>query len=153
MDYQETYENGARGTNVGLGGTGRNNYASSNPMQQAYGSPGYNGFGIGFGGRGNSRPAPKPAAPQEVQPNLMPMAAPFTSAMSGTQSGTLQPYINQLTQQGSDALYGGLLNYQPQPMMAGAAGGVPQPSQVPQFNMPQGLLDEQMFAPRPWMGV
>ena len=40
---------------------------------------------------------------------------PFSPTMSGTQAGTLQPYINQQTQQASDALNGGLLG-QPMPM-------------------------------------
>ncbi len=88
--------------------------------------------------------------------NAMPQGNPFTSAMSGTQSGTLQPYINRQTQQASNALYGGLLNYQPQQMQAGNAGGQATPSQVPQgFNLPsaipQGLLSGGQFGNRSWM--
>lgn len=99
------------------------------------------------------KPPLAPKLPTDPSINLSPMATPFTSAMSGTQTGTLQPYINHLTQQGSDALYGGLLNYQPQSMQAGDAGGVPQNSSAPQFNLPveqNGLLGG--FGKRSWMG-
>lgn len=48
---------------------------------------------------------------------------PFTGAMSGTQSGTLQPYVNHQTDLASQALNGGLLNYHPQSFQSGAAGG------------------------------
>jgi hypothetical protein len=96
--------------------------------------------------------------------NAQPAGNPFSSAMSGDKAGTLQPYINRQTQQGSNALYGGLLNYQPQQMQAGDAGGQATPSQVPQgFNIPsaipQGLLSGGgmgggmggMFGKRSWM--
>lgn len=61
---------------------------------------------------------------------------PFGSAMSGTKSGTLQPYVNRMTQNANNALYGGLLGYQPQSIVAGDAGGTPVNSTPPQFNIP-----------------
>lgn len=82
---------------------------------------------------------------------------PFSTAMSGTQSGTLQPYVNRMTQNASNALYGGLLGYQPQSMMAGNAGGTPINSTVPQgFNIPsalQSMMGGQglNFGNRSWM--
>jgi len=83
---------------------------------------------------------------------------PFGTAMSGTQSGTLQPYVNRMTQNASNALYGGLLGYSPQSMVAGDAGGTPQNSSVPQFNLPSAIpqtgqgLNFTGFGNRSWMG-
>jgi hypothetical protein len=82
---------------------------------------------------------------------------PFGTASSGGVKGTLQPYINRQNQQASNALYGGLLGYQPQSMIAGNAGGTPQNSQVPQWMLPSaipqmtqgGLLGN--FGQRSWM--
>jgi len=97
-------------------------------------------------------PAPTPA-PTPAAPSTSMLTNPFASAMSGDQTGTLQDYINRMNQQSSNALYGGLLNYQPQSMMAGNAGGTPMQGQVPQFNLqsaiPQGLLSQ--FGQRSWM--
>ncbi len=79
---------------------------------------------------------------------------PFGTAMSGTKSGTLQPYVNRMTQNASNALYGGLLGYQPQSLIAGDAGGTQQNSTVPQFNMPSALgqgLNFTGFGNRSWM--
>jgi hypothetical protein len=90
---------------------------------------------------------------------------PFGTAMSGTKSGTLQPFINRNTQQASNALYGGLLGYQPQSLVAGDAGGTPQNSMVPNWRLPSaipqphqaqmGLLgpNQPMFGNRSWMGA
>jgi hypothetical protein len=64
---------------------------------------------------------------------------PFTTASSGGVQGTLQPYINRMTQNASNALYGGLLNYQPQSLVAGDAGGTPRNSKVPQWNLPSAI--------------
>lgn len=83
---------------------------------------------------------------------------PFGTAMSGTKSGTLQPYVNRMTQNASNALYGGLLGYSPQSMVAGDAGGTPQNSSVPQFNLPSAIpqtgqgLNFTGFGNRSWMG-
>lgn len=83
---------------------------------------------------------------------------PFGTASSGGQSGTLQPYVNRMTQNASNALYGGLLGYSPQSMVAGDAGGTPQNSTVPQFNIPSALskfgngLNFTGFGNRSWMG-
>jgi len=82
---------------------------------------------------------------------------PFSTAMSGTQSGTLQPYVNRNTQLSSNALYGGLLGYSPQSQVAGDAGGTPQNSTVPQFNLPSAIpttgqgLNFTGFGNRSWM--
>jgi hypothetical protein len=62
----------------------------------------------------------------------------------------LQEYINRNTQNASDALYGGLLNYSPRSLIAGNAGGTPQNSSVPNFNIPAGLLNAS-FGQRSWM--
>lgn len=98
-------------------------------------------------------------------------ADPFGTAMSGTQSGTLQPYVNRMAQNASNALYGGLLGYQPQSMVAGNAGGTPINSQVPNWRLPSaiptlnqgqiGLLGAQanpqqqmgIFGNRSWMAA
>lgn len=83
---------------------------------------------------------------------------PFGTAMSGTKSGTLQPYVNRMTQNASNALYGGLLGYSPQSMVAGDAGGTPVNSTAPQFNIPSALsqygngLNFTGFGNRSWMG-
>jgi len=83
---------------------------------------------------------------------------PFGTAMSGTQSGTLQPYVNRMTQNASNALYGGLLGYSPKSVVAGDAGGTPQNSSVPQFNLPSAIpttgqgLNFTGFGNRSWMG-
>lgn len=81
---------------------------------------------------------------------------PFSTAMSGTQSGTLQPYVNRMTQNANNALYGGLLGYQPQGIIAGDAGGTPVNSTPPQFNLqsaiPQQGLNFTGFGNRSWMG-
>jgi hypothetical protein len=75
----------------------------------------------------------------------------FSSAMSGGKSGTLQPYVNRMTQDANKALYGGLLNYQPSPIVAGDAGGVPVNSTPPQgFNLQSALLNSE-FGKRSWM--
>jgi hypothetical protein len=66
-------------------------------------------------------------------------ANPFTTASSGGVQGTLQPYINRMTQNASNALYGGLLGYRPQSMIAGNAGGTPQNSRVPQWMLPSAI--------------
>jgi hypothetical protein len=64
---------------------------------------------------------------------------PFGTASSGGKQGTLQPYINRMNQNASNALYGGLLGYSPQSMIAGNAGGTPQNSKVPQWNLPSAI--------------
>jgi hypothetical protein len=107
----------------------------------------------------------QPAAPAPVFSN------PFGTAMSGTQSGTLQPFVNRNTQMANNALYGGLLGYQPQQLKSGDAGGTrvnpmpPQwklPSAIPNANQAQvGLLGPQaanynkpqsgIFGNRAWM--
>jgi len=83
---------------------------------------------------------------------------PFGTAMSGTQKGTLQPYVNRMTQNASNALYGGLLGYSPQSIVAGDAGGTPVNSTPPQFNLPSAIpqtgqgLNFTGFGNRSWMG-
>lgn len=111
----------------------------------------------------NSPFAPKPIGAPTASSNTTNISNtrmfgdPFGTAMSGGQSGTLQPYVNRMTQNASNALYGGLLNYQPQSMIAGNAGGTPQNSTVPQgFNIPsalQSMMGGQglNFGNRSWM--
>jgi len=126
--------------------------------------PGYAGSGaggfmfseypnFGFGGRDSEWQPPWATKPTAANGTGM-YGNPFGTAMSGTKSGTLQPYINRMTQNASNALYGGLLGYQPQSLIAGDAGGTPQNSTVPQFNMPSALgqgLNFTGFGNRSWM--
>jgi hypothetical protein len=85
------------------------------------------------------------------QPGTGMFGDPFGTAMSGTKSGTLQPYINRMTQNADNALNGGLLNYAPQSMVAGDAGGTPVNSTPPQgFNLQSALLNGE-FGKRSWM--
>jgi hypothetical protein len=112
--------------------------------------------------------APPMQQAQQVQANTGMYSDPFGTAMSGTQKGTLQPYVNRMTQNASNALYGGLLGYQPQSMVAGNAGGTPVNSTVPKWRLPSaiptpnqgqvGLLGSQanqqpqgIFGNRAWM--
>lgn len=106
------------------------------------------------------RPSQQPINQQQPNTGILNngmFTDPFGTAMSGGQSGTLQPYINRMTQNASNALYGGLLNYQPQSMIAGNAGGTPQNSTVPQgFNIPSALQNYMNgqglnFGNRSWM--
>lgn len=64
---------------------------------------------------------------------------PFASASSGGVSGTLQPFVNRNTSLANNALYGGLLGYQPQQLMAGNAGGTPVSPQPPQWHLPSAI--------------
>jgi hypothetical protein len=76
---------------------------------------------------------------------------PFGTAMSGMMKGTLQPYVNRMTQDANKALYGGLLDYQSSPIIAGDAGGTPINSTPPQgFNLQSALLNGE-FGKRSWM--
>jgi hypothetical protein len=81
--------------------------------------------------------APTGQSQQPQGPNVF--SDPFGTASSGGKQGTLQPYINRMTQNASNALYGGLLGYQPQSLVAGNAGGTPQNSQVPQWRLPSAI--------------
>jgi hypothetical protein len=88
--------------------------------------------------------APKPAAMPASQnmPNTPfsgMFADPFSTAMSGNKSGTLQPFINRNTNLANNALYGGLLGYQPQQLMAGDAGGTPVNPTPPQWKLPSAI--------------
>jgi hypothetical protein len=83
-------------------------------------------------------------APAPVQPQMQSSGMfkdPFGTAMSGTQKGTLQPFINRNTSLANNALYGGLLGYQPQQLMAGDAGGTPVNPTPPQWNLPSAIPD------------
>jgi hypothetical protein len=131
-----------------------------------------NGEYWGFGQYRQWQPPANVQAPQFQAPQVQGAGMyqdPFGTAMSGTQKGTLQPFINRNTQQASNALYGGLLGYSPQSMIAGDAGGAPQNSMVPQWRLHSaiptpnqgqvGLLDAQaspqqmgVFGNRSWMG-
>lgn len=65
---------------------------------------------------------PKPvAAPKPAGVSMF--GNPFSTAMSGTQKGTLQPWINSQVQQANGALNGGLLGFNSPMLMAGNAGG------------------------------
>jgi len=77
---------------------------------------------------------------------------PFATAMSGTQQGTLQPYINSMTNNAYQALYGGLLGGGNPAMQSGNAGGQAMSFQAPQLNLPSLLSNFQGFGNRSWMG-
>jgi hypothetical protein len=64
---------------------------------------------------------------------------PFGTAMSGGVSGTLQPFVNRNTQMANNALYGGLLGYQPQQLKSGDAGGTPVDPTPPQWRLPSAI--------------
>jgi hypothetical protein len=86
---------------------------------------------------GYSPPMP---APQPMMPQSSGMFKdPFGTAMSGTQKGTLQPFINRNTQMANSALYGGLLGYQPQQLKSGDAGGTPVDPTPPQWRLPSAI--------------
>lgn len=97
---------------------------------------------------GNPQPTTTPLAQPTNNSSIL-GGNPFTSAMSGLQKNSLQPYVNYQNLLANNALYGGLLGYQPQSMLAGNAGGIPQSPQAPSFNLP-GILS-QGFSNRPWM--
>lgn len=118
-------------------------------MQLTNTPSGYWGFGkyLGGGSNNNVMQSPIVASPYPFNP----LTNPFSSASSGGVSGTLQPYVNRMTQNANNALYGGLLNYQPQSIVAGNAGGTPVNSTPPQFNIAPSLLNAN-FGNRSWMG-
>jgi hypothetical protein len=99
------------------------------------------------------------AAPMQMEPQQQSSGMyqdPFGTAMSGTQKGTLQPFINRNTLMANNALYGGLLGYQPQQLKAGDAGGNPVSPTPPQFNIPSAIPQGQQgllggFGKRAWM--
>jgi hypothetical protein len=97
-----------------------------------------------------SAPTQQASAPQYQNTGMN--GNPFSTATSGGVSGTLQPYVNRMTQNANNALYGGLLNYQPQPIVAGDAGGTPVNSTPPKgFSLEGGLLNGANFGNRSWM--
>jgi hypothetical protein len=98
----------------------------------------YHGFGLYRPIAAAAPPQPAPVAPVESYKESI-FANPFSTAMSGTETGTLQPYVNRMTQESSDTLYGGLLGYQPQSMVAGNAGGTPINSTVPDWYLPSAI--------------
>lgn len=126
-----------------------------------------------YGDWGNWYPRQQQVQPevqqQPTSPNTGMYGDPFSTAMSGNQKFSLQPYVNRMTQNASNALYGGLLGYRPQSMIAGNAGGTPVNSTVPNWRLPSaiptpnqgqvGLLGAQanpqqqmgIFGNRPWM--
>lgn len=97
----------------------------------------YHGFGLYQ--PTSYTPAPAPAPVPQDNYNTSIFADPFSTAMSGNQKFSLQPYVNRMTQNASNALYGGLLGYQPQSMVAGNAGGTPVNSKVPKWNLPSAI--------------
>lgn len=105
-----------------------------------------------FFGRNNLQPVmhPQPSMqPQFQQPMGTGLTAnPFTTAMSGTQSNTLQDYINRMTSMANQSQGGGLINFQPQQYQAGQAGGNPLLGNMPQVQNP---LSSFGFGQRSWM--
>jgi hypothetical protein len=84
--------------------------------------------------------APLPAFTPTQQPDNTGMFGdPFGTAMSGNKSGTLQPFVNRNTQMANNALYGGLLGYQPQQLKTGDAGGTPVDPTPPQWRLPSAI--------------
>lgn len=107
----------------------------------------YWGFGLSYGAPQQNSGIATPSPQVNQSSNIF--TNPFGTAMSGTQKGSLQPYVNYQNLLANNALYSGLLGYQPTAMQAGNAGGIPVSPQAPQFSLP-GLLS-QTFANRPWM--
>lgn len=108
----------------------------------------YLGFGL-FNGPQQVAAAPAPVVQKQQDTGMY--GNPFSTAMSGMKAGTLQPYVNRMTQNANNALYGGLLDYKPQPIVAGDAGGTPVNSTPPQgFNLQSALLNGE-FGKRSWM--
>jgi len=97
------------------------------------------GYSGNFGTGGSGWQQPQLQAPPQTQANTGMYGNPFGTAMSGTQKGTLQPYVNRMTQNASNALYGGLLGYSPQSLIAGNAGGTPVNSTVPSWSLPSAI--------------
>jgi hypothetical protein len=126
----------------------------SNDMFQLYANPQNPAYGdirtSFFPTQMNTGPRPVQSAPTSGASTGM-FGDPFGTAMSGMKSGTLQPYVNRMTQDANKALYGGLLNYQPSPIIAGDAGGTPVDSTPPQgFDLQSALLNGE-FGKRSWM--
>lgn len=123
----------------------------------------YVGFGL-YRPAPVAAPAPVVQAEPELDYSSSIFSDPFSTAMSGNEKYTLQPYINRMTQNASNALYGGLMDYKPQSMVAGNAGGTPINSTVPNWHLPSaiptqsGLLSPEvkeklkgLFSNRSWM--
>jgi hypothetical protein len=98
----------------------------------------YNVLGNTYFGRPMTQAAVPAPQQMMMQGNGM-FGDPFGTAMSGTKSGTLQPFINRNTQLANNALYGGLLGYQPQQLVAGDAGGTPVNPTPPQWKLPSAI--------------
>ena len=94
--------------------------------------PGINGYAKALSPPTTGNPAP-------AQQNSGMYGDPFGTAMSGGKSGTLQPFINRNTGLANNALYGGLLGYQPQKLVAGDAGGTPMSPDAPQWKLPSAI--------------
>lgn len=118
--------------------------------QMQFLNPAFSGTFGKMEGYSPNQGATEPQLPQWTNYASSMFGNPFGTVMSGTQSGTLQPYVNRMTQNASNALYGGLLNYQPQSLIAGDAGGTPVNSTAPQWNLPS-MLGGLNFGNRSWM--
>jgi hypothetical protein len=114
--------------------------SSSNNVGQLTTTPGgtYVGFGL-YQPVPVATQAPVAQAQAENDYSSSIFADPFSTAMSGNEKFSLQPYINRMTQNASNALYGGFLNYKPQSMVAGNAGGTPINSTVPNWHLPSAI--------------
>jgi hypothetical protein len=102
----------------------------------SYANSGYKNI-LGLGIAKPIGPMPSAAPPKQQGADMY--GDPFGTAMSGTQKGTLQPFINRNTQLANNALYGGLLGYQPQQLVAGDAGGTPVNPTPPQWKLPSAI--------------
>jgi hypothetical protein len=79
-----------------------------------------------------------------LQPQQPAMQQPSQGAGNGTMTGKLPDMYNRLTMQANDALYGGILGYQPKPIIS-PTGNRYQPPTNQGFQFPFGLLNRNFM--------
>lgn len=80
--------------------------------------------------------------PYQMQPQVQPQAP--QPAGNGMMKGKLPDMYNRLTMQANDALYGGILGYQPKPITS-PTGNQYQPPTNQGFQFPFGLLNRNFL--------
>jgi hypothetical protein len=79
-----------------------------------------------------------------LQPQQPAMQQPQQGAGNGNMTGKLPDMYNRLTMQAKDALYGGILGYQPKPITS-PTGNQYQPPTNQGFQFPFGLLNRNFM--------
>jgi hypothetical protein len=79
-----------------------------------------------------------------LQPQQPAMQQPAQGAGNGMMTGKLPDMYNRLTMQANDALYGGILGYQPKPITS-PTGNQYQPPANQGFQFPFGLLNRNFM--------